>query len=349
MTSAPVLALLPQRLTDACGLRPGVLCQGVLDSTHSQYLASGAQVLFATPLRIALILVVALVVRALLHRAIRRLVSGYLDDTPSKWTAPLRRRAPQALVDAIENSSAHVRRQQRAETVSTLLRSIVSFIVLGIAVTEILGELGINLAPIVASAGILGVAVGFGAQNLIRDFLTGIFMILEDQYGVGDVVDIGPATGTVEAVGLRTTRIRDVYGTVWYVRNGAIDRTGNKSQGHAVAVVDVPIAFGTPVEPVRAVVQRVADEVFHDDAYAGDVLEAPEVVGVETMDRDGLTLRVTMRTAPLRQWTVQRRLRERISDDMDAAGLERVSATRSMTVPGPDAPRGTPVPPGDPA
>ncbi len=207
-----------------------------------------------------------------------------------------------------------------------------SFIVFGVAFTTILGELGINLAPIVASAGILGVAVGFGAQNLVRDFLTGVFMILEDQYGVGDVVDIGPATGTVEGVGLRTTRIRDVNGTVWYVRNGAIDRTGNMSQGFAVAVIDVPLAFGTPVEPVRAIMQRVGDEVHNDPAFTDDIEDEPEVVGVEAMNRDGLTLRLTMKTAPLRQWAVSRRLRERISEEMDRAGLERLSVARQAVV-----------------
>ena len=331
MTAAPVLAL-PARLTDACGVDPGVLCRSVLDTTHSQYLASGAEVLFATPLRIALVVLVALLVRRVLHRAIRRIVARYLDDSTASWSAPLRTHAPQLLVDALDGLPGSERRQQRAETVGTLLRSIVSFIVFGIALTTVLGELGINLAPIVASAGIVGVAVGFGAQNLVRDFLTGIFMILEDQYGVGDVVDIGPATGTVEAVGLRTTRIRDVNGTVWYVRNGAIDRTGNMSQGYAVAVIDVPLAFGTPVEPVRAIMQRIGEEVHNDAAFADDVEDEPEVVGVETMNRDGLTLRLTMKTAPLRQWAVSRRLRERISEEMDRAGLERLSATRQVVV-----------------
>ena len=159
------------------------------------------------------------------------------------------------------------RRRQRAETVGTLLRSATTFLVFGIALVTILGELGINLTPIVASAGIVGVAVGFGAQNLVRDFLTGIFMILEDQYGVGDVIDVGPPTasnpvsGTVEAVSLRITRLRDVNGVVWHVRNGEILRVGNMSLGWARAVVDVPVAPGTPIEEARRVLLAAAMEV----------------------------------------------------------------------------------------
>src|SRR3712207_5232276 len=115
--------------------------------------------------------------------------------------------------------------------ISSVLRSFSSFVVLGIGVVLVLGELGVNLAPIIASAGVLGVALGFGAQNLVKDFIAGIGIILEDQYGVGDVVDLGEAIGTVEAVGLRITRLRDAHGVVWYVRNGEVLRVGNKSQG----------------------------------------------------------------------------------------------------------------------
>ena len=124
----------------------------------------------------------------------------------------------------------------------------------------VLGEFGVDLAPILASAGIVGVAIGFGAQNLVKDFLSGMFMMLEDQYGVGDIVDLGQASGTVEAVGLRITTLRDVNGTVWYVRNGEILRVGNKSQGFAVAVVDVPVAHGTDVAEASEAAARVAQE-----------------------------------------------------------------------------------------
>ena len=147
---------------------------------------------------------------------------------------------------------------QRAETIASVLRSTVTAVVGTIAFIEILGTLGINLGPIVASAGIVGVALGFGAQNLVKDFLSGIFMILEDQYGVGDVIDlgVGDANGTVEAVGLRITRLRDVKGQVWHVRNGEVVRVGNKSQGWSRAVLDVPVAYGNDVAEASAVIKR---------------------------------------------------------------------------------------------
>src|SRR6266545_6030783 len=228
-------------------------------------------------------------VRALAKRLIDRLTRGNGDKTPT-LLRPLRERAPQALGALVSE-----RRAQRAKTIGSVLKSVISFVVYGMAFVLILGELGLNLAPIVASAGIVGVALGFGAQNLVKDFLSGIFMMLEDQYGVGDVVDVGPASGTVEAVGLRVTTVRDGNGTVWYVRNGEILRVGNSSQGFAVAVVDVPIAHGTDVDKAVEILGRVADEVATTEPSSEDVLEPPEVLGVEKVTTDGITLRATVK------------------------------------------------------
>src|ERR1700709_2523389 len=142
---------------------------------------------------------------------------------------------------------------RRAEAIGSVLRNVASFGILGLAVVLVLGELGIDLAPIVASAGVVGVALGFGAQNLVKDFIAGIGIILEDQYGVGDVVDLGEAVGTVAAGGLRITRLSDAHGVVWYARNGEILRVGNKSQGFAQVVIDMPVAHDTDLERCRAV------------------------------------------------------------------------------------------------
>jgi small conductance mechanosensitive channel len=176
----------------------------------------------------------------------------------------------------------------------------------------VLGEIGLDLTPIVASAGIVGVAVGFGAQNLVKDFLSGMFMLLEDQYGVGDVIDAGAATGIVEAVTLRTTRLRDGEGTVWYVRNGEINRVGNKSQGWSRALLDVPLALGTDVATARSLALDVAQQVRDDQAYAGLVLEDPEVWGLQAIGADGLVLRITMKTVATQEGPVERELRERL-------------------------------------
>ncbi len=147
-------------------------------------------------------------------------------------------------------------------------------------------------------------------------------MILEDQYGVGDVVDAGPATGTVEAVGLRTTRLRDVEGTVWHIRNGEIARVGNKSQGWARALLDVPLALDTDLALVRSVALSTAEGLWQDPDWAGKVLEQPEVWGLEHIGADGLLLRLVLKTAPLEQWTVAREVRERLIAAFDTSGIE---------------------------
>jgi moderate conductance mechanosensitive channel len=156
----------------------------------------------------------------------------------------------------------------------------------------------------------------------VRDFLSGIFMILEDQYGVGDVVNVGEATGEVEAVGLRVTRLRDVDGTVWYVRNGEILAVGNMSQNWARTVLDVPIAYHEDLERVRTVLRDVAHDLWQDPDYHDSILEEPEVWGVERLDPDGVVMRIVIKTAPLEQWSIARELRERVKARFDRLGIE---------------------------
>ncbi|MDP9496593.1 MAG: mechanosensitive ion channel family protein [Actinomycetota bacterium] len=269
--------------------------------------------------RVLLVIVGAVVIRALLHRLIDRAVRGAVEGVPGVLR-PLPRGGLAAVLETTPALSE--RPAQRAGTIGSLLRSIASFTVFVVAFTTILGELGFDLAPVLASAGIVGVAVGFGAQNLVKDFLSGIFMILEDQYGVGDVIDAGEANGVVEGVGLRTTRLRDVEGTVWHIRNGEILRVGNKSQGWARALLDIPVAFDSDVPRVRDLVKQVADSVWHDPEFEGQVLEEPEVWGVEAIRNDGLVIRLVVKTAPLKQWDVARELRQRVKAAFDEAGIE---------------------------
>jgi small conductance mechanosensitive channel len=212
---------------------------------------------------------------------------------------------------------------QRARTIGSVLRSIASAVVLIVASIMVLAEFDVNLGPILASAGIVGVAVGFGAQNLVRDFLSGMFMLLEDQYGVGDIVDLGEANGVVEAVGLRITTLRDVGGTVWYVRNGEILRVGNKSQGYAVAVVDIPVAHTADVSDATGLAGRVAEERVAEKDLAGQVLGDVVVLGVERIATEGITLRLTVKVQPGQQFAVQRALNAAITDAFDDAGVPR--------------------------
>jgi len=294
------------------------LCQQVYDWSGTDWLAENAQTLIATPARILLIVVVAVLVRYLAHRAIRRL-TDHTTGSPVPSILRARRLRAAAVGDGAEQVAA--RRTQRAEAIGSVLRSCASIVVLGIAVVLVLGELGINLAPILASAGVVGVALGFGAQNLVKDFIAGIGIILEDQYGVGDVVDLGEASGTVEAVGLRITRVRDVNGVVWYARNGEILRVGNKSQGYAQVVIDMPVAHDTDLESCRTVMQEVADTMYADEDWAGVLLAEPESLGVEMITAEGVVMRLQVRTTNADQWRVGRELRLRLKERFALEGI----------------------------
>ncbi|MBK5306117.1 MAG: mechanosensitive ion channel family protein [Frankiaceae bacterium] len=276
--------------------------------------------LATTPARIALIVLLALVLRVLVNRAIRRLVTGAAEGSVPVVLRPLHDRTKGRLLEATPLTSE--RRRQRAETIGSVLRSSAALVIFTVAGAMVLAELGFDLAPVLASAGIVGVAVGFGAQNLIKDFLNGMFMILEDQYGVGDVIDAGEATGTVEAVGLRTTRLRDVAGTVWHIRNGEIVRIGNKSQGWARAVLDIAVAWDSDVDQVRNVMKAAADGMAAEEEWATSITEAPEVWGVEDLGSSGLVVRLAVKTAPLEQWKVARELRERVKVAFDREGIQ---------------------------
>ncbi len=303
-------------LAEACGDGDD-LCQYVEDTTNSEWLAKASNWLIAKPLSIALLIVIAIVIRWVAHRAIDRLTKRASEGTVPGVIAG---RVPQMFLE--HNAAIAERRQQRAATMGGLLKSITTGVMVAIVIFMIIAELGYNIAPLIASAGILGVALGFGSQSLVKDFLSGIFMILEDQYGVGDSVDVGPATGTIEAVGLRVTRLRDVNGTVWYVRNGEILAVGNMSQNWARTVLDIPVAFSEDLTRVRDMLREVAHDLWEDPEYEAQILEEPEVWGVERWDPDGVIVRVVLKTAPLEQWSVAREMRERIKDRFDEEGIE---------------------------
>jgi small-conductance mechanosensitive channel len=201
-----------------------------------------------------------------------------------------------------------------------VVRSPATAVVFSIAGLMVLSELGLDLAPLLASAGIAGIALGFGAQSLVKDLLAGLFMLLEDQYGVGDVVDLGTASGTVEAVGLRITTIRDGQGALWYLRNGEIVRVGNKSQGWSVTTVDVPVVIAR-VDDAIEVLRRAANSMAEDPEWSDDLMEGPEFLGVEQITLDSALLRTTVKTGPDAQWRVGRELRRRLTEALAGAGI----------------------------
>jgi small-conductance mechanosensitive channel len=221
------------------------------------------------------------------------------------------------------------RRKQRVRALGSVLRSAASVTIFSIAGLTILGDLGINLAPLLASAGVVGIAIGFGAQNLVRDYLSGVFMLVEDQYGVGDVITVGDATGTVETVTLRITRLRSVNGIVWHIRNGAIEKVGNESQGWARAVLDFPVPYTADLATIRALLADAAESMWNEPVWRTVMIEKPEVWGAQQVDMTPpptVTMRVVVKTAPLRQWEVEREMRARVKAALDAAGIRPPSA-----------------------
>ena len=244
-------------------------------------------------------------------------------DSPPEIAAALTQ-AERTLIDE--------RRKQRVRALGSGLRSAALVTIFSIAGLTILGDLGINLAPLLASAGVVGIAIGFGAQNLVRDYLSGVFMLVEDQYGVGDVITVGDATGTVETVTLRITRLRSVNGIVWHIRNGAIEKVGNESQGWARAVLDFPVPYTADLATIRALLADAAEGMWNEPVWRTVMIETPEVWGAQQVDMTPpptVTMRVVVKTAPLRQWEVEREMRARVKAALDAAGIRPPSAVAS--------------------
>jgi len=271
-----------------------------------------------TPIMIGAILLVALILRVLLNRAIRLGEAASLKASLGR-THGQSPRAEQILANATGLNSA--RHQARTRTIGSVLRSAVSVILVAITVLTVLDVLGVPLGPLLTSAGIGGVALAFGAQSLVKDYISGVFMIMEDQYGVGDLIDTGEVTGTVEEVGLRVTRLRDAGGQIWYVRNGEILRVGNQSQGWSTGTVDVPVAYDEDAARALAILDRVADEAFADERWKDVLLERPSVAGVNAVQGGTMTLRMFAKCAPNAHWGVQRDLLERAVAALRDAGV----------------------------
>ena len=320
-----LLQVAPQvELVDACGASPTWACRRVFEATGNKSLAGAVDWLVGAPLHILIIIVVAVITNAVIRRAIRR----FTDTISGTVSAHARRSEAQVVIPPDRT----VRAASRAKTIGSVLRSLSTAIVYSIAALTVLGELGIDLAPLVASAGIAGVALGFGAQSLVKDFLTGMFMLMEDQYGVGDIIDAGEAKGTVEAVGLRTTRLRDVEGTVWYIPNGQISRIGNKSQEWARALLDVSVEYDTDLRKAETIIKEVADSMWHDEDWSVRLLEEPEIWGVENLGVNGVDIRLGIKTRPAEQFKVMRELRTRLKERFDREGIQSSSPQRALWV-----------------
>lgn len=297
------------------------LCRWVGNLTDNTDAANVAETL-SPWVSVVLIVLVAFVANRVLRRLVRRSVARW------EQAGELRVRGRRVrLVPEATSPTPTVRRYQRAQTIARGLSSFVTIIVWIVAAGFALAAFGISGGAVLTSAGLIGVALAFGAQNLLRDLIAGTFMIFEDQLGVGDVVDLGVASGTVEDVSLRSTRLRDVEGVVWHVPNGVIQRVGNKSQQWARAVLDIPIGQGSDIDRAQEVIASTARALAADEAWASRILDEPEVWGVESLTLDLVTIRLVVKTAPGEQWRVARELRARVKVALDAAGIASAPAT----------------------
>jgi small conductance mechanosensitive channel len=290
------------------------------DSIADQVSSFLDDTLLGALISVVVILLLALVARWIWHRFVRRSTETFTKSAVTRYVAG-DKDSPR------DRDMAIARYRARAAAVSGMLSSVGTFVIAAVALLFALSVLGVNVAPLLASAGIAGIAIGFGAQTIVRDFLSGVFMILENQYGVGDVVMVNGISGTVEDVGLRITTVRDFDGTIWYVTNGSVTELGNQSQGWSVAVVDIPVAQGADLDQARQVLTSTATALQHDPAWENKIMPDDPIVGVESITVLSVTIRIRLHTVHEQQVGVARELRARAVKALELAGL-------SMPIPG---------------
>ena len=317
-------------LIDACGNDPGQICEWVFNASNNKNLASVVGWAVDRPLKIIIVFIAAFIVSRVMKRAVKHFGEKLTDEKKNRAIEQLKKvKAGKILVDEQQEE----RNKARTETLTSVLSSGANLVIWTVAVLMILGEVGINLGPLIAGAGIVGVAVGFGAQSIVKDFLSGMFMLVEDQYGVGDSIDVGLVSGTVERVTLRTTILRDGDGSIWYIPNGEIARVGNRSQVWARALLDIDVAYDTDLRKAQQVLKDVAMGLWEDEEFtAGDIIEEPMVLGVQNLGVDGITLRLIAKTDASEQWAVARELRLRIKEAFDEAGIEMPFPQRTVWI-----------------
>lgn len=298
---------------------PGAwLCQRVLDATEFELAARLAGVVGATLRVVLLLLGTYALARALrgavarIGRRLERRVSEHLDRAQSRG-------------QITDTQRDRLRRRQRLQAVTGVLRGVVGAVVWFSGIVFTLTQLGISLQPILAGAGLAGILIGFGAQQLVRDVLAGIAILIEDQFGVGDWIEVDLKVGVVERVGLRSTAFRDVDGTVHHVLNGHLQHVANLSQEWARATFDVPLALDADIPAVKALIYKVANDLVEDPVWGDDIIGPPEIWGVQEFGPHGISVRVVIPTRPLRNFDVTRQLRERLKLAFEQAGVRMPS------------------------
>lgn len=308
-------------LADACGAQPSWWCESAFDWTGNGGFTRAIDWIVARPLAAVVVVVVA----AILDRWLKKLVTVVVTRAATGETA--------AAIDRIAGTNRVVdpRQQARAHTVAAVARAVVSAAVWSVATLMVLSMFDIDLAPLLASAGIAAVAIGFGAQSLVKDCIAGFFVLLEDQFGVGDEIEVGVISGTVEGLTLRMTRVRGANGTLWSIPNGTILQVGNRSRNWSKGFVDVLVHNDADVDRAIEVIAAAVAAAAEPDALGPQLVEAPEVLGIDRVGPDGTAVRVAVKTNPGDQHAVMRSLRLSLHRALDAAGIARSAA-------GPDRP-----------
>ncbi len=318
-------------VNDVCNAGNDFVCDWVYDMTGNETLAEALDWLVERPIKVIFILVGAWLLNRLVRRSIDRAEARMLLDREDRLLerqdeevrdgrfASMEMKARQK---ALELAQASDQAKQRAKTLGSILRSAATGLIATMAILISLSEFDINLGPLIAGAGIAGIALGFGAQSIVKDFLSGFFMLVEDQYSVGDIVDVGEASGVVEAISLRTTQIRDVNGTLWYVPNGEIVRVANKSQQWARALLDIEVAYGTDIELASRVIKEVADSVWNENLPNATIIDEPEIWGVEMFGESAIAIRLVCKVEPGEQFATSRMIRGRLIEAFDREGIE---------------------------
>ena len=212
--------------------------------------------------------------------------------------------------------------QKRIDTLASVIKNLLNVLVVGIALVTILGQLGVEIGPILAAAGVVGLAIGFGAQSLVKDIINGFFILLEDQIRVGDVVEIGGNGGLVERVNLRMTVLRDLAGNVHFIPNGEISIVKNMTKGYSRYVFDIGVAYREDVDEVIAVMQAVDEELRKDADFKDDILEPLEILGLDKFDNSAIIIKARTTTAPIKQWRVAREFNKRLKKAFDEKHIE---------------------------
>lgn len=328
----------------ACGLDdPSPVCLKFFEWTGNETLSGLSAWVIDRPARVVIIGIIAW----LLNRMARRTIGALSDQVRTTPSHP-RLRQLRELGPGFEEMNQHEadRAPARAEAIESVLKSLVSTAIWTLAVLIMLGEFEVNLAPLVAGAGIVGIAVGFGAQSIVADFLAGTFMLIEDQYGIGDVIEVAGATGEVESISLRTTKLRDQSGTVWHIPNGEIKRVGNHSQLWSNAVVDMTVAYDSDLRQAMHLMAVTAEDLraeHRSETRGPDIISDPAVLGVQELGPSAITLRMVVRTDPQAQWRVERELRLRLKEAFDTAGIAIPFPQREVRIVGGDTVSGGPV------